>query len=61
MVDLAVEGKLRDAMQSHSLEPLRTKDLLSAAGKIKPSTREWFASARIMRSTAIRAAFTMTY
>lgn len=46
MVDLAVEGKLRDAMKSGKLEPLRTKDLLAAAKQIKPSTKEWFASAR---------------
>ncbi len=46
MVDLAVEAKLRDAMKSGKLEPLRTKDLLAAAKQIKPSTKEWFASAR---------------
>jgi SpoVK/Ycf46/Vps4 family AAA+-type ATPase len=46
VVDQAVEAKLRDAMKSGKLEPLRTKDLLSAAGGIKPSTREWFATAR---------------
>jgi SpoVK/Ycf46/Vps4 family AAA+-type ATPase len=46
VVDQAVEGKLREAMKSGKLEPLRTKDLLSAAGGIKPSTREWFATAR---------------
>jgi SpoVK/Ycf46/Vps4 family AAA+-type ATPase len=46
VVDQAVEAKLREAMKSGKLEPLRTKDLLSAAGGIKPSTREWFATAR---------------
>jgi hypothetical protein len=26
--------------------PITTKDLLAAANKLKPSTREWFATAR---------------
>ena len=46
VVDVSVEAKLRDAMKSGSLQPLRTKDLITAAGQIKPSTREWFATAR---------------
>jgi len=46
VVDQAVEAKLRDAMKSGSLQPLRTKDLLAAAANVKPSTREWFATAR---------------
>jgi AAA+ superfamily predicted ATPase len=46
VVDQAVEAKLREAMKSGSLQPLRTKDLLNAAGSVKPSTREWFATAR---------------
>ena len=46
VVDIAIEVKLRDAMKSGNLQPLRTKDLLTAAGKVKPSTREWFATAR---------------
>ena len=29
-----------------ALEPVRTKDLATAAGQVKPSTREWFATAR---------------
>ena len=45
-LDIAVEGKLREAMKAGSLQPLKTKDLLNAAGQVKPSTREWFASAR---------------
>ncbi len=46
VVDVAVEAKLRDAMKSGKLEPMRTKDLAAAAGQVKPSTREWFATAR---------------
>lgn len=46
VIDIAVEGKLREAMKAGKLQPLRTKDLLAAVGNVKPSTREWFASAR---------------
>jgi transitional endoplasmic reticulum ATPase len=46
VVDIAVEAKLRDAMKSGKLEPVRTKDLAAAASQVKPSTREWFATAR---------------
>jgi hypothetical protein len=33
-------------MQSGRPEPLRTKELAAAAKQVKPSTREWFATAR---------------
>jgi len=46
VVDRAVEGKLKEAMKSGIPSPLSTKDLLAAAGGLKPSTREWFADAR---------------
>ena len=46
VVDQAVEGVLREAMKSGRPEPLRTKDLAAAAKQVKPSTREWFATAR---------------
>jgi transitional endoplasmic reticulum ATPase len=46
VVDLAVEAKLREAMKAGVPRPLTTKDLLTAAAAIKPSTREWFATAR---------------
>jgi SpoVK/Ycf46/Vps4 family AAA+-type ATPase len=46
VVDLAVEAKLREAMKSGIPRPLSTKDLLSAAGTVRPSTREWFSTAR---------------
>ena len=46
VVDVAVEAKLRDAIGSGKLEPLRTKVLAAAAASVKPSTREWFATAR---------------
>jgi SpoVK/Ycf46/Vps4 family AAA+-type ATPase len=46
VIDLAIEEKLKQAMRDGIPRPLVTKDLLAAAGSIKPSTREWFASAR---------------
>jgi SpoVK/Ycf46/Vps4 family AAA+-type ATPase len=46
VVDVAIEKKLRDAIKDGIPRPLSTKDLLAAAGTLKPSTREWFATAR---------------
>jgi transitional endoplasmic reticulum ATPase len=46
VVDLAVEGKLREAMRSGTVQPLVTKDLTAAAQTLRPSTREWFSTAR---------------
>ncbi len=46
LVDVAVEGKLSEALKTGVPAPLTTKDLIRAARQVKPSTREWFASAR---------------
>jgi transitional endoplasmic reticulum ATPase len=46
VVDLAVEARLRQAMKSGVPQPLTTKDLASAVGSQKPTTREWFSTAR---------------
>jgi transitional endoplasmic reticulum ATPase len=46
VVDRAVEAKLMEAMRSGVPHPLTTKDLLEAASKVRPSTAEWFATAR---------------
>jgi transitional endoplasmic reticulum ATPase len=46
MIDVAIEDKLRDAMKDGVPRPLGTKDLLAAAAKVKPSSREWFGTAR---------------
>jgi SpoVK/Ycf46/Vps4 family AAA+-type ATPase len=46
LIDVAIERKLQEAMRSGTPSPLGTKDLLAAAAAVKPSTREWFASAR---------------
>ncbi len=46
VVDVAVERKLAEAMRSGTPQPLTTKELAAAAGTVKPSTREWFSTAR---------------
>jgi AAA+ superfamily predicted ATPase len=46
VLDVAVEAKLRKAMQAGVPHPLTTKDLAAAAATLKPTTREWFATAR---------------
>ena len=45
VVDVAVEHKLREAMKS-GIQPLTNRDLVGAAGSVRPSTKEWFATAR---------------
>lgn len=46
VVDRAIEGKLQQAVKTGELTPLTTKDLLASAKTVKPSTKEWFATAR---------------
>lgn len=46
VVDLAIEKKLQQAIKEGVPKPLSTKDLLAAAGSLKPSTKEWFSTAR---------------
>jgi AAA+ superfamily predicted ATPase len=46
VVDQAVERKLREAVKDGVPRPLATRDLLAAAAAVRPSTREWFATAR---------------
>jgi len=46
VVDLAIDEKLRVAIKEGIPKPIVTKDLMSAVPKAKPSTREWFSSAR---------------
>lgn len=46
VVDVAIEGKLREAFEKGVPVPLQTKDLLTALKQVKPSTREWFNTAR---------------
>ncbi len=46
VVDSAIEIRLQEALRKGVPAPLTTKDLLKAAKSVKPSTKEWFASAR---------------
>jgi len=46
VIDVAIEEKLREAMKRGVPSPLTTKDLIAAARSRKPTTKEWFATAR---------------
>lgn len=46
VVDQTIEAKLQEAMKSGTPQPITTKDLTAIAKSIRPSTQEWFASAR---------------
>ena len=46
MIDQAIEYKLREAMKAGVPKPLTTQDLTAAAGAVKPTTKEWFTTAR---------------
>lgn len=46
VVDVAVEAKLTEAMKTGVPTPITTKDLTSAAKTIRPSTKQWFATAK---------------
>ena len=46
VIDQAVESKLREAMKSGVPGPIATKDLLTACKALRPTTREWFATAK---------------
>jgi transitional endoplasmic reticulum ATPase len=46
VIDVAIEAKLRQAMKAGIPQPLATADLLAAMAQLKPTTKEWFATAR---------------
>jgi SpoVK/Ycf46/Vps4 family AAA+-type ATPase len=46
LLDVAVEQKLHEAMKTGQPKPLTTKDLVAAIAQVKPSTKEWFGTAR---------------
>ncbi len=46
LINITVEDKLRDAMTNGVPMPIETKDLLKAAKSLKPTTQDWFATAR---------------
>ncbi len=45
-IDIAIESKLESAFADGIPKPLTTKDILKAIKKMKPSTKEWFGSAK---------------
>jgi len=46
LVDRAVESALAESLRSGQVRPLVAADLLAAAGQVRPTTREWFSSAK---------------
>ena len=46
VVDQAIENKLQTALKEGVPKPIVTKDLLAAAKSLRPTTREWFSTAR---------------
>lgn len=46
LVDITIEGKLRESFETGVPQPIQTKDLLTALKQVKPSTKEWFNTAR---------------
>mgnify|MGYP001425987895 CR=1 FL=1 len=46
LVDQAIERKLQEAMRAGVPKPMTTKDLLAAVAAVRPSTKEWFSTAR---------------
>ncbi|WP_311136773.1 ATP-binding protein [Hymenobacter cellulosilyticus] len=46
VVDLAVEGCLRESMKAGKALPVQQSNLLAAAKQVRPSTKEWFATAK---------------
>lgn len=46
LVDIAVEGKLMEAMKAGKVFPIGTGDLKKAAGRHRASTKDWFTTAK---------------
>jgi SpoVK/Ycf46/Vps4 family AAA+-type ATPase len=46
VIDLAVEQKLEQALKKGGVLPITTPDLIVAAKKLNPTTRDWFATAK---------------
>lgn len=46
VIDIAIEDKLMQSIETGELQPLTTKDILRALKVHKPTTQEWFSSAR---------------
>lgn len=46
VIDRTIEAKLHEAIRTGLPKPITTGDLLTTAKSVRPSTREWFATAR---------------
>lgn len=46
VIDVAIEEKLTESFKDGIPKPLKSKDILKAIKKVKPSTKEWFSSAK---------------
>ncbi len=46
VIDMAVEAKLEESFKDGVPQPIKTKDLLTAAKRHRASTREWFSVAK---------------
>lgn len=46
VVERAVQARLREAMKTARIRPIRTQDLVDAVKEHKPTTRDWFETAR---------------
>lgn len=46
VIDIAIEQKLEESFKTGSVQPIQEKDLINAAKKHNPSTKEWFVSAK---------------
>ena len=46
IVETAIEAKLKQAMKVGKIQPITTPDLLTAAKAAKPTTKDWFSTAR---------------
>ena len=46
VIDRAIEGKLEEALRDGIPKPLSTKDLQKASKQQKPTTKEWFGTAK---------------
>ena len=46
VMDKAIEAKLHESLKKGVPQPLSTGDLLAAANSLRPTTKEWFATAR---------------
>ncbi|WP_339663090.1 AAA family ATPase [uncultured Polaribacter sp.] len=46
VIDVAIEQKLTESFKDGIPKPLTSKDILNAIKKVKPSTKQWFSSAK---------------